>query len=473
MKKVFIYVRVSSQEQAKEGYSIGEQTARLKAYCEAHKWLILNVYTDGGYSGGNTNRPALQSLINDVKKGFGDAVLVYKLDRLSRSQKDTLELIEDCFLAHGVDFISMSENFDTSTPFGKAMVGILAVFAQLEREQIRERMAMGIDARLKEGKWTGAVPPYGYDYADGMLTVNAYEAMRVKEMFDMFCTGHQLANLSKTFTDRYKSNSAKYEWSVSKLRYMLSNRVYVGMVRTLSGDWIKGVHDPIVSDDVFEKAQAILAERKRKYAESGIKAGSSNVSTYLGGMIICKHCGAKYGKYRSGNANKFHYNYGCYSKTKKVKHMIIDPTCNNKTYHVDELDSMVFGEIRKLAVDPSYIRSIKTDDSKDRENVIMAEIAKVDAQISRLMDLYAIGKFDLSQLDAKVSALNEQKNRLTAEAEQLHTSRMDEAEAMNMIMSFGDVLDSGDFRQTRAMLEMLIDFIEIDNDNVIIHWNFV
>ena len=140
---VGIYIRVSTLEQAEGGYSISEQTDRLKLFCEAKGWTVANVYTDPGYTGSNTDRPALTRLIDDVKNNRLEMVLVYKLDRLSRSQKDTLYLIEDVFLKNKVEFVSMNENFDTTTPFGRAMIGILSVFAQLEREQIKERMAMG------------------------------------------------------------------------------------------------------------------------------------------------------------------------------------------------------------------------------------------------------------------------------------------------------------------------------------------
>ena len=149
-------MRVSTQEQVKEGYSIPEQTDRLKSYCSAMGWDVFKVYTDAGFSGANTSRPALQELMRDVESHFIEKVVVYKLDRLSRSQKDTLHLIEDVLLSNGCDFVSMNENFDTSTPFGKAMIGILAVFAQLEREQIKERMQMGKDARAKQGLFHGS-----------------------------------------------------------------------------------------------------------------------------------------------------------------------------------------------------------------------------------------------------------------------------------------------------------------------------
>ena len=139
--RVVCYVRVSTREQAEKGYSVSEQQERLKAYCLAKDWVVAQVITDPGFSGAKLERPGMQQLISLVQAKKCDAVLVWKLDRLSRSQKDTLYLIEDVFLKNGCAFVSMNENFDTSTAFGRAMIGILSVFAQLEREQIRERMA--------------------------------------------------------------------------------------------------------------------------------------------------------------------------------------------------------------------------------------------------------------------------------------------------------------------------------------------
>ena len=121
---IALYSRVSTQEQAANGHSIDEQKERLESYCKALGWSDFKHYTDAGHSGGTIYRPALQELIRDIQ-GI-EKVLVYKLDRLSRSQKDTLYLIEDVFLKNGVGFASVSENFDTGSPFGKAMIGMLA-----------------------------------------------------------------------------------------------------------------------------------------------------------------------------------------------------------------------------------------------------------------------------------------------------------------------------------------------------------
>ncbi|MGJ3805185.1 recombinase family protein, partial [Limosilactobacillus fermentum] len=196
--KIAVYVRVSTLEQAESGYSISEQTEKLTAYCRVKDWQVAKIYTDPGFSGSSLDRPAIQQLISDCKLGAFDAVLVYKLDRLSRSQKDTLYLIEDVFNAYNIHFMSLSENFDTSTPFGKAMIGLLSVFAQLEREQIKERMQMGKLGRVKAGKisaWSNV--PFGYTKVKDSYDVDPLRAGIVKRIFADYLAGKSITKIMK------------------------------------------------------------------------------------------------------------------------------------------------------------------------------------------------------------------------------------------------------------------------------------
>src|SRR5699024_204997 len=150
-----LYVRVSTDSQFEEGYSVEAQTEKLEAWCKVKNYKNTELYIDGGWSGSNIDRPELRRLMGDIAMGKVAVVVVYKLDRLSRSQKDTLFLLEDVFAPNDCDFISINENFDTTSPYGKAMIGILSVFAQLERENIKERTRMGMYSRVKSGLWMG------------------------------------------------------------------------------------------------------------------------------------------------------------------------------------------------------------------------------------------------------------------------------------------------------------------------------
>ena len=150
MQRVAIYARVSTQEQAENGNSLDFQIEKLKAYCQLREFKIVGEYVDAGVSGAKSERPALNKLKKDIDKI--DIVLIYKLDRLSRSIKDTMYLIEDLFKPNNVNLISLSENFDTSQAMGMATIGMLSTFAQLERETIKERMMAGKQQAVKNGK---------------------------------------------------------------------------------------------------------------------------------------------------------------------------------------------------------------------------------------------------------------------------------------------------------------------------------
>lgn len=479
--KVGLYLRVSTQEQAKEGYSIGEQDERLRNYCKAMVWPIHKVYIDPGYSGGDTNRPGLQDLIKDVEAGLIDKVVVYKLDRLSRSQLDTLYLIEKVFLANGADFVSMSENFDTATPFGRAMIGILAVFAQLEREQIKERMGMGKEARAKDGKWHGgSTEPIGYDYdpATELLNINEYEAMQIRELYDLFLKGTPLRTIENMFTEKGYSHKHGSTWDPKTMRRVMRNKVNIGYIKHRD-EWYPGDHDPIVAEETFYKAVRLLDNRAEQYKQSGIKPGVQ--TTYLGGLLFCEHCGGKYAKntwpQRNGSRVTL---YGCYSRTKKVPKMVKDPNCKNRYWKMDELDNLVFEEIRKLAMDPDYMSNAREEkekhsDAADKIAILKKEIAKIDAQISRFMDLYGIGKFTIDQVSSKVDPLNEERGKLENELNALiaDTAELTEEETIEIVKSFGEILDRGDFNEIRLTIETLIDHIVLDGDDVYIHWKFL
>ncbi len=485
MKQVATYIRVSTQEQATEGYSIQEQQERLRMYCDAHGWKLVQAYVDPGYSGANTNRPALQNLLKDIPLGCFDTILVYKLDRLSRSQKDTMYLIEDIFLANHIDFISMNENFDTGTPFGRAAIGMLSVFSQLERDQIKERMGMGKEARAKEGKWMGGSSvPVGYSYSDidDMLYVDAYESMQVQEVFELFLQGTPYKTIADTLNRKgytYTGRSGHVgTWDTKRVKYVLTNKLYIGYIRH-HDQWFNGSHQPIIDEETFNKAQALFQQRAK--VNSKFKKKRHGQTSFLGGLIYCKHCGGRYARQsgRKWKGNEPPLYYMCYSRSKKVPKMIKDPNCKNKNWKMSELDHIVFDEIQKLAFDSKCIDELREQkttktDSENKVSILRDEIHKLDEQISRFLDLYGIGKFSIEQVSNKVDPLNKQKQNLECELNNISSEAgiLSQEEMFEIIHSFDGILENGDFDEIRLVLETLINYIELDNDHVCIHWNF-
>ena len=222
------YIRVSTQEQT-EGYSIEAQLDALNAYCKARGMTIYETYTDPGFSGSSLDRPGIQQLINDI--GHFDVVIVVKLDRLSRSQKDTLHMLEDILLANNVDLISITESFDTSTPFGKAMIGILSVFAQLERENIKDRMLTGRIQRAKNGLYNGQInTAIGYAKNEDGLVVVQDEAEQIREIFRMYLDGMSPGSILEELNARGASTRYGVRRNISTVRNCLMNRIYFGEV---------------------------------------------------------------------------------------------------------------------------------------------------------------------------------------------------------------------------------------------------
>ena len=444
MINVALYKRVSTLEQSENGHSLDEQEDRMRKYCDALGWTVYDVFTDAGFSGANMARPALRSLIKAVQSHRVDKVLVYKLDRLSRSQKDTLNLIEDEFLANNVDFVSMSENFDTATPFGRAMVGILAVFAQLEREQIKERMSMGREARAKSGKHRGsAMIPIGYEYTNDKLLVNEFEAMQVKTVFKLFLEGKSLYKIvdymnENAFVHHYGS------WSAQTIRNVLKHEVYVGKI-TFRGKTYQGEHEAIISQDIFDKAQNLLNERAREHSEMMMRTG--RIQSYLGGLIYCGKCGAKFSKRSRTVRNSRYEKYECLSRWGVNPTLIKDPNCKIKIWDLKELDEIVFNEIKKLAIDETYRNSIVTKTER-QSDAVKHEIDKINESLSRIMDLYILGQFPVDELKDKTEALISKKEKLETSLDILlleESSQMSLQETIETIRSFSDVLKRGDF----------------------------
>ena len=465
MIKAGLYPRVSTQEQARDGYSIGEQTERLKAYCEAMGWVVYNTYTDAGYSGGNMDRPGLRALISDAEQHRIDKVVVYKLDRLSRSQKDALHLIEDVFLPNNVDFVSITENFDTSTAFGKAAIGMTACFAQLEKENIRQRMEMGREAKAKSGYYIRSKQlPMGYDYADGKLIINE-DAEIVKMIYKMYLDGYTQREICAFYHERGYYDTL----SVRSIGYILRNPVYAGYV-LYSGKTYDGIHEPIVTKEDFTAVQRRLAERQAIYKKMNIQTNGDTHTTLLGGMLYCKHCGARYGKSTSGPVNNRYGVYECYSRSKDNIKMVRDPDCKNKIWHVGDLDRIILDALREIQIDPTTIDRAQNKDNPSR-TAIQRKITQTSEKITRLLDLYADGKIPVEQLDDKILQLTRQRDALQAQLSDDLTAITPET-AKITVSNLGTVLDIGDRSEIRKIIETLISRIDLDGDDVYISWRF-
>lgn len=480
MKRAALYIRVSTLEQAQEGYSIGAQKERLVAFCKAHDWAVVDTYVDGGYSGSNLDRPGIQKLIGEVSSF--DLVLVWKLDRLSRSQRDTLYLIEEVFLPASVDFVSMSESFDTSTPFGRAMIGILSVFAQLEREQIKERTFMGRLERAKEGLFHGGPYfPIGYDYGpDGRLVVNEYEAAQVRKIYEWYLDGTSPEKIaerlrSEGYTNRYGSWS-EASGRISVIR-VLSSKVYLGTIRF--GDVVvENAHPALIDQETFDRVSALRLKRREVFGDSPYKA-----KYLLVGLCWCARCGARYAVKHNYGPYKY---YSCYSRAGTVKRMKKAEKCDNKNWRLDELDSRVEAEISRLLFDPGYYDALLKRKAAEMNaappseaDAIRSKIADLDKQIGRLMDLYQDERMPVEVVSSRIEKIHREKMALEEQIAKLepHKPRRDfdarDDAFSGLLADFATVWKSATLEERREIVSVLINRIDLDGEQVKIHWAFL
>ncbi|RLB08917.1 MAG: recombinase family protein [Deltaproteobacteria bacterium] len=258
VKRVAIYTRVSTEDQAKEGFSLDAQLEKLRSYCKARDWLIAGEYIDDGYSGRTIKRPAYARMMEEIDKW--DAVLVIKMDRIHRNSKNFMLMMEH-LKKEGKEFVSMTESLDTSTAMGRFVMDIIQRIAQLESEQIGERVYIGMEQKARtNGGMLGFNIPYGYDYIDGKLIVNEDEASVVRNIFSWYLNGESMGGIAKKLNDNMIPTKKHGLWAKKTVSTILKNPLYCGYLR-----WEKYLnkwdHEPIIDAMVFNRVQEIIRQR--------------------------------------------------------------------------------------------------------------------------------------------------------------------------------------------------------------------
>lgn len=265
-----IYCRVSTEEQAKEGFSIHAQRDKLTKYAEANDWCVVDYYIDDGISGKNlVDRKEVLRLLEDVKSGKVKNVLIYKLDRLTRSVKDLIYLIE-IFNKYDCTFNSQTEKIDTSNAVGRMFVKIIGIFAEFERENLAERITLGYEQKTREGNYTNCNGVFGYDYivGEGRLEVNREEASYVEKIFEWYLDGNSMLEISRRLEKLGVPTKRGGLWRQSTIHSILTNPLYIGKVRYSVGKKncfeveSKNI-EPIIDNELFFKVEKLL-DRKRE-----------------------------------------------------------------------------------------------------------------------------------------------------------------------------------------------------------------
>ena len=314
-RRCVIYTRKSSDEGLDQAYnSLDAQRDASSAYIASQKhegWVLVDkTYADGGFSGGSLQRPALQSLLEDMTKGLVDIIVVYKIDRLTRSLADFAKLTE-VLDKHQVSFVAVTQQFNTSTSMGRLTLNVLLSFAQFEREVSGERIRDKIAASKQRGMWMGGHPPLGYDVRDRKLIINEHEAETVRHIYSQYLKLKSVRHLNENLDQaniRSKCNVWKdgtlhgdNPFSRGAISHLLKNRIYCGMIPHKDKSY-KGEHEPIISEELFDRVQTALAaqgpgeDAKLKRASPALLKGLAFDAA--GNRLQPTHCSKKGSKYR-------------------------------------------------------------------------------------------------------------------------------------------------------------------------------
>ncbi len=351
-KRCAIYTRKSVEEGLDMDFNtLDAQRLAAENYIAsqaANGWVCLpEHYDDGGFSGGTLERPALQKLLKDAEHGLVDVIVIYKLDRLSRSICDFAELSKK-FDAWGVSFVSVTQEINTSTSSGRMMLNILMTFAQYEREIIAERIRDKMSASRKRGQWVGGSIPFGYITKDRHLIPDKERAEYVKQMFDTFVKTKSTHPVARMLNEKGVLTRQGKPWMTSHIYRILNNHTYVGEV-LYKGNIYPGEHKALISRETWDAAQQILTEN------APVPRGRPSKPRYamLKGLIRCGHCDSAMGPtWTKRHGRQYNY-YMCLKDSKQVEH-----TCPVKAVNAGDVEITVIRQLGTMFRTPSFISMV-------------------------------------------------------------------------------------------------------------------
>lgn len=424
------YVRVSTDEQAEQGYSIEEQVETIHKWCRDNGHSKPEMYIDDGYSAKDLRRPSIKRLLDDVKDKKYDMVITTKLNRLSRKLYDILSLIE-YFEKYNCSYASVRESFDTSTYVGRMQMQMLGMIAEFDRERIAEdvRNTMrSIARRSGDSKKAFTVPCYGYDVKDGIYVINVEEALVIQQMADMILSGLSCRLVAKTLNDKGIKSKQGTTWSDLTVKQLMRretlkgqliyNRTYKKNRKTITRppeEWIviDDHHPAILEEQTWNDVQRVLDARK------GTNRHADNKKWLLTGLLKCGHCG---------------YNFKGKTLTKKKKpdyalHKYICGQyqsrggCFHHAVNRDEIEQLVIEAIKKVATDPQphklqlIVSEPKTVEAE--KDALLQRLKKLDQKMQKQIEAYEEDLISAADLKRARERIDEERRAIEKQLEEL------------------------------------------------------
>ena len=471
-----IYTRKSTEEGLQQEFnSLDAQRESAEAYIKSQQhegWTCLpDRYDDGGFTGGNMERPALRRLMADIEAGRIDCVVVYKVDRLSRSLLDFAQLMGK-FDKHHIAFVSVTQQFNTTNSMGRLMLNVLLSFAQFEREIISERTRDKIAATRRKGNWCGGLPPLGYDVVNTKLVLNPSEAEQVRAIFDLYIQHEGLVRAAqelgargwrtKQWTTKRGTSKGGRPYDKNSLYGMLRNVTYLGKLKYKS-EVHEGEHEAIIDRDVWNRVQSLL----RRNGSNGGALMRNSFGAILKGLLYCKSCDCSMSPTHSTKRNKRYRYYVCNHATKRGWH-----TCSSKSIPAHEIERFVLDQIRCIGRDPSVIAetihqarmqsSQQIDLLGQEQKRLENDLRKYERSVQALVgaEQTPSSTAELAELQSRIRPIEQRLSEVRDELQSVQRQLIDEADVTLALGQFDTVWEALKVPEQNRLIRLLIERVD-------------
>ncbi len=482
--RVAIYCRKSVTEGLDQEFnSLDAQRQAAEAYVksqEGEAWVALpKRYDDGGFTGSTTERPAFQALLRDIQEGYVDVVAVYKIDRLSRSSRDFVRVL-DLFEQHHVDFVSVTQQFSTTNSMGKLVLNILMSFSEFERDVISERIRDKVRATRRRGMWTGGRPVLGYDVVDKCLVVNEDEAQQVRDTFELYLERGSLratiaelkrrAWSNKSFLTKSGRCVTGRPFTKATLHALLTNVLYRGQVRC-GDEVVAGVHEPIVDGDLWDTVQEQL--RSNGNGEAGAR---NKTGAILRGLVYCGRCGSPMlHTFTTKRTRRYRY-YAC-----SRNHNEGAASCPKARVPAGKFEQFVADQVRIISQDAGLLAKTAESVAKamasrrvqltSERRRIEQERRRLDAQRSKLLSVVPPSAQEarplldeVAEIDDRVRVLEGRLGDVRAGLKAIGNGTVDADDLRDALVGFTPIWEQLFPREQERILRLLIERVTYDPD---------
>lgn len=459
-----IYVRVSTQEQAEEGYSIKAQIERLNAYATSQDWKVVKTYVDDGQSAKDMKRRELTRMLDDMKEDVFDCVLVYKLDRLTRSVLDLYTML-NVFEKYNVKFKSATEVYDTTNAMGRLFITLVAALAQWERENLGERVRMGMHQKAKEGKWTVSLTPIGFDKENDFLKINEAEAATVKEIFRLYLSGkYGVGKIAKMLNQRGMKTKSKRNWNFATVHYVLKNKIYIGTMRynyRVNKEQyfeIENVAPAIIDKADFDEVQRMLKLRSKHHPRKA-------TSPYIFSTVLkCARCGGGMSGKQNGNTknSNISYSYNCINSRFGT---CSQPVINQRFLEIRFLELIKNWDYKKIALQEAVSLEISEVDNVERIKILNKELKEIEERRERWQYAWMNNLISDKDLLKRKEEENENEESVKNELNQLNKSTSVDNENEILASALNDLQQNWielEPHEKKRFVELLVEKMSVD-----------